>query len=86
MQIYVIFVLITASSCDKQGPLALDKIGIQVNRFCTSHQKFRAVGVGGCGGERGWGNGGNFGTGVQASILKPTPFIYLAFENRSFIY
>ena len=24
----------------------------------------------------------NFGTGVQASISKPTPFIYLAFEKN----
>ena len=31
--------------------------------------------------------GGNFGTGVRASILKPTLIIYLAFENNSlFIY
>ena len=30
---------------------------------------------------------GNFGTGVQPSILKPTPIIYLAFENYDlFIY
>ena len=29
----------------------------------------------------GWGNRGNFGTGVRASISKPTPFIYLAFEH-----
>ena len=43
-------------------------------------------GGGGGGGGRGvtW---GNFGTGVQASILKPTPFIYLAFEKTDpFIY
>ena len=31
--------------------------------------------------------GGNFGTGVQPSILKPTPIIYLAFEKYDlFIY
>ena len=35
---------------------------------------------------RGWGGGGvgnrgNFGTGVRASISKPTPFIYLTFEK-----
>ena len=47
---------------------------------------------------RGWGGGGggvgrrgeirgNFGTGVRASISKPTPFIYLAFEKMDpFIY
>ena len=30
---------------------------------------------------------GNFGTGVRASILKPTPIIYLAFEKYDpFIY
>ena len=33
------------------------------------------------------GGGGNFGTGVRASILKPTLIIYLAFEKNSlFIY
>ena len=32
-------------------------------------------------------NGGNCGTGVRASISKPTPFIYLAFEKMDlFIY
>ena len=32
-------------------------------------------------------HGGNFGTGVRASISKPTPFIYLSFENTDpFIY
>ena len=41
------------------------------------------VGVGGGGG----GLRGNFGTGVRASISKPTPFIYLAFEKTDpFIY
>ena len=30
----------------------------------------------------GWCNGGNYGKGVQASISKPTPFIYLAFEKN----
>ena len=38
---------------------------------------------------RGWGRllGGNCGTGVRASILKPTPFIYLAFDKKDlFIY
>ena len=37
----------------------------------------------------GEGGGGNFGTGVRASILKPTPIIYLAFEKKQpirFIY
>ena len=36
----------------------------------------------------GWGgNRDNFGTGVRASISKPTPFIYLAFEKTDpFIY
>ena len=35
----------------------------------------------------GGGNRGNFGTGVRASISKPTPFIYLAFERTDqFIY
>ena len=30
---------------------------------------------------------GDFGTGVRASISKPTPFIYLAFEKMGpFIY
>ena len=29
---------------------------------------------------------GNFGTGVRASISKPTPFIYLAFEKRTHSY
>ena len=39
-------------------------------------------GVGGGGGNR-----GNFGTGVRASISKPMPFIYLAFEKKdAFIY
>ena len=41
-------------------------------------------------GGRGGGGGehrGNFGTGVRASISKPTPFIYLAFEKTDpFIY
>ena len=33
------------------------------------------------------GGGGNFGMGVRASISKPTPNIYLAFEKNSpFIY
>ena len=33
------------------------------------------------------GNRGNFGTGVWASISKPTPFIYLTFEKTDlFIY
>ena len=44
---------------------------------------------GGGGGGWGWGEGGgvNFGTGVRASISKPTPFIYLAFEKTvRFIY
>ena len=42
---------------------------------------------GGGGGGRGAGNRGNFGTGVRASISKPTPFIYLAFEKTDpFIY
>ena len=41
--------------------------------------------MGGGGGEGG--NRGNFGTGVRASISKPTPFIYLAFEKTDpFIY
>ena len=40
--------------------------------------------MGGAG--RGWGQG-NCGTGVRASISKPTPFIYLAFEKTDpFIY
>ena len=45
-------------------------------------------GGGGGGGERERGElGGNFGTGVRASISKPTPFIYLAFEKTDpFIY
>ena len=46
-------------------------------------------GGGGGGRERGraGGNGGNFGTCVRASISKPTPFIYLAFEKADpFIY
>ena len=31
--------------------------------------------------------GGNFGTGVRASVLKPTPNIYLVFEKKDlFIY
>ena len=35
----------------------------------------------------GGGNGGNCGTGVRASVSKPTPFIYLAFEKTDpFIY
>ena len=34
----------------------------------------------GGGGGGGGGNRGNFDTGVRASISKPTPFIYLAFE------
>ena len=39
-------------------------------------------GVGGGGSGRGpGGNGGNCGSGVRASISKPTPFIYLAFEK-----
>ena len=30
---------------------------------------------------------GNFGTGVRASISKPTPFVYLAFKEMDpFIY
>ena len=33
------------------------------------------------GGGGGGTNRGNFGTGVKASISKPTPFIYLAFEK-----
>ena len=34
-------------------------------------------------GREGWGEGirGNCGTGVRASISKPAPFIYLAFEK-----
>ena len=39
------------------------------------------------GGGGGGGNRGNFGTGVRASISKPIPFIYLAFEKTDpFIY
>ena len=34
------------------------------------------------GGESGGGNRGNCGTGRQASISKPTPFIYLVFEKN----
>ena len=42
---------------------------------------------GGGGGEGGVQPGGNCGTGVRARILKPTPFIYLAFEKIDpFIY
>ena len=42
--------------------------------------------LGGGGGVRGAG-GDNFGTGVRASISKPAPFIYLAFEKTDpFIY
>ena len=41
----------------------------------------------GGGGRGGGGGGGNFGTGVRASISKPTPIIYLAFEKTDpFIY
>ena len=36
------------------------------------------------GGDSGGGGGGNFGMGVLASILKPTPIIYLAFEKQLF--
>ena len=43
--------------------------------------------VWGGGGGGGGGNGGNCGTDVRASISKPTPFIYLAFEKTyPFIY
>ena len=35
------------------------------------------------GGGGGGGLLGNFGTDVQASILKPTPIIYLAFEKKN---
>ena len=38
-------------------------------------------GGGGGGGRGNRGNRGNFSTGVRASISKPTPFIYLAFEK-----
>ena len=31
------------------------------------------------------GGGGNFGMAVRASILKPTPIIYLALKNSPFI-
>ena len=56
------------------------------------HLRFLEVCVGVCvcggggGGERF--NGDNFGTGEQASISKPTTFIYLAFEKKPdpFIY
>ena len=42
---------------------------------------------GGGGGEGGGSLGGNFGTGVRPSILKPTPIIYQAFEKYDiFIY
>ena len=40
------------------------------------------AGGGGWGGGRGAGNRGSFGTAVRASISKPTPFIYLAFEKN----
>ena len=36
----------------------------------------------GGGGGGGGGLKGNFGMGVRASISKPTPFIYLAFEKN----
>ena len=39
-------------------------------------------GGGGWGGRGPGGNKGNFGMGVRASISKPTPFIYLAFEKN----
>ena len=43
--------------------------------------------LGGGGGGGGVQLGDNVGTGVRASISKPTPFIYLAFENTDpFIY
>ena len=51
--------------------------------------RFSGGGGGGGGGRRGGGGGygGNFGTDVRASISKPTPFIYLAFEKTDpFIY
>ena len=42
---------------------------------------------GGGGGGVGITSGGNCGTGVRASISKPTPIIYLAFEKTDpFIY
>ena len=37
------------------------------------------------GGDSGGGWGGNFGMAVRASILKPTPIIYLALKNSPFI-
>ena len=37
---------------------------------------------GGEGGGEGAGNRVNYGTGVRASISKPTPFIYLAFKKK----
>ena len=40
-------------------------------------------GLGGAWGPGGGQLGGNFGTGVRASISKPTLFIYLAFEKRT---
>ena len=48
-------------------------------------------GVGGGGGRQGVGGGelgGNCGTGVRASISKPTPFpfIYIAFEKQTHSY
>ena len=52
----------------------------------TAHDK--TWNLGGGGGGVGWGRGGNLGvrgnfrTGVRASISKPTPFIYLAFEKN----
>ena len=47
---------------------------ISMNLGFFKHRLSRGVGVG-------EGNGGNCSTVVRASISKPTPFIYLAFEK-----
>ena len=46
--------------------------------------RYNAVNLlwGGGGGGGGGGNGDDCSTGVRASISKPTPFIYLAFEEK----
>ena len=64
---------------------------LQVYTQETVYGSTRAVRTRGRGGGGGGGGGGllrgNFGTGVRASISKPTPFIYLAFEKTDpFIY
>ena len=77
-----------AASDKRVVMIAMDGSSFADYAFECKYKFSSGMGEGGGGGGGGAGsNGGNFGTGVRASISKPTPFIYLAFEKTDpFIY